>query len=129
MASDILDVMLAVTEGRLGECPIEWRPEACVGTVLASAGYPGSFRKGYPIYGLQDVPPEVIVFHAGTRLYHNEISGRTQVVSDGGRVLTMVALGAALEEARGKVYNSLRRIRFEGMYYRKDVAAVSATKA
>jgi phosphoribosylamine--glycine ligase len=84
---------------------------------MASGGYPGSFKKGLPISGLNDVDKDIMVFHAGTRL---DSSGN--VVTDGGRVLTVAALGMTIAEAREKVYNNISRIHFEGCHYRRDIA-------
>jgi phosphoribosylamine--glycine ligase len=96
---------------------IEWSPEACVGVVMASGGYPGSYRTGFPIRGIDSVDRDVLVFHAGTK------SGSDRVVySDGGRVLAVVGVGQDMAEAREKVYHNISRIYFEGCYYRKDIA-------
>ncbi|MEE9286238.1 MAG: phosphoribosylamine--glycine ligase [Dehalococcoidia bacterium] len=116
MKSDLLDVIEAAIAGRLAQVKIEWDPRPCVGVVMASGGYPGEYRKGYPIAGLGDVDPDVTVFHAGTRL----VDGR--VVTDGGRVLTVAALGNDLAEARARAYDNVQRIRFQDAHYRSDIA-------
>jgi phosphoribosylamine--glycine ligase len=84
---------------------------------MASGGYPGSFKKELPISGLNDVDNDIMVFHAGTKI---DSSGK--IVTDGGRVLSVVALGKNLAEARQKVYNNISRIHFEGCHYRRDIA-------
>jgi phosphoribosylamine--glycine ligase len=84
---------------------------------MASGGYPGSYKTGFPIKGLNDVDKDVMVFHAGTRAGPNG-----EVFTSGGRVLTVVAKGKDLTEARTKVYANISRISFEGVYYRKDIA-------
>jgi phosphoribosylamine--glycine ligase len=114
---DLVDIMLAVIENRLDKIKIEFDDNACVGVVIASGGYPGSYKTGYPIYGLDDLDKDIMVFHARTKA-----GGKGEVLTGGGRVLTMVAKGKGLEEARNKVYQNISRIKFEGCYYRKDIA-------
>lgn len=115
LASDLLPVLLACVERRLAGVELCWRAEVAVGVVLTSAGYPGEYRTGLPIQGLDDVDADVRVFHAGTRLE----SGR--VVTAGGRVLTVVATSATLAAARARVYENVARLQFEGMQYRTDI--------
>ena len=117
LKTDLLEIMLAVVENRLDKINIECSEEACVGVVMASAGYPGKYRTGYPVSGLEDVDGDIIVFHAGTK---PDADGR--VLTDGGRVLTVAATGKDLATAREKVYNNISRIKFEGCYYRRDIA-------
>jgi phosphoribosylamine--glycine ligase len=119
LKTDLVDIMMAVVNNELGQIQPEWSDEACVGVVMASGGYPGSYKTGYPISGLDDVDRDILVFHAGTRL-----NPEGQVLTSGGRILTVVASGKDLEEARGKVYNNINRINFEGCYYRKDIALI-----
>jgi len=88
--------------------------------VLASGGYPGEYETGFPVAGLSSVEEDALVFHAGTRL--DEEGG---VVTSGGRVLTVAALGANLNEALGKDYRNIQHIRFSRCHYRKDIAAPS----
>jgi phosphoribosylamine--glycine ligase len=117
LKTDLVDILMAVGQGSLGRLNIKWSPEACVGVVMASGGYPGSYRTGFPIRGIDSVDRDVLVFHAGTK------SGSDRVVySDGGRVLTVVGVGQDMAEAREKVYHNISRIYFEGCYYRKDIA-------
>jgi len=117
LETDLVDVLMAAVEGRLDRLNTEWSPQACVGVVMASGGYPGSYKTGFPIHGLDSVDRDILVFHAGTRL---ENGGR--VLTDGGRVLTVVAVGKSMAEARERVYDNISRISFEGCYYRKDIA-------
>lgn len=117
LKTDLVDVLMAVAQGRLDRVNIEWSSQACVGVVMASGGYPGSYKTGFPILGLDSVDKDVLVFHAGTR----PGSGGT-VLTDGGRVLTVVAVGNDMAEARERAYDNIRRISFEGCYYRKDIA-------
>jgi phosphoribosylamine--glycine ligase len=117
LKSDLLEIMLAVIEGTLDQIEIEWSDEVCVGVVLASAGYPGNYNTRFPIEGLDSVDRDVLVFHAGTKAKGG------QIVTDGGRVLTVAATGKTIAEARERVYSNLPRIHFEGCHYRKDIAA------
>ena len=83
---------------------------------MVSGGYPESYEKGKEIFGLNDVDSNVIVFHAGTKTEDGKI------VTDGGRVLGVCAVGDSLEEARETVYENIKKISFEGAYYRNDIA-------
>jgi phosphoribosylamine--glycine ligase len=119
LKSDLAEVLWAEANGRLDEATVEWSDEACVGVVMASGGYPGDYQTGYPIAGLEAVE-DAVVFHAGTRL-----SDDGSVVTSGGRVLAVSAVGADLSEARMKAYRNVQRIHFTGCHYRKDIAAPS----
>ena len=116
LKTDLVDIILAVINGNLDQINVEWSKDACVGVVMASAGYPGSYKTGFPITGLDNLDKDILVFHAGTKLE----SG--QILTSGGRVLTVVATGKTIAEAREKVYNNISRIHFEGCHYRKDIA-------
>lgn len=118
LKTDLVDILLAVVNGQLDRTLIQWSNEACVGVVMASAGYPGSYRSGFPIEGLDKLDKEILVFHAGTKLGEDR-----RIYTDGGRVLTVTATGRSMAEARDKVYGNLPRIHFEGCHYRKDIAA------
>ncbi len=124
LESDLLEVMWAVANNTLADVDLRWSDEACVGVVLASGGYPGSYETGLPIEGLDDLDADVIVFHAGTAKGDD---GR--LVTAGGRVLTVSALGPSLEAARNKAYANVERIRFDGMHYRRDIGARAVTAA
>ncbi|MFC1941093.1 phosphoribosylglycinamide synthetase C domain-containing protein [Chloroflexota bacterium] len=87
---------------------------------MTSAGYPGSYKTGFPITGLDDLDKGTTVFHAGTKLD----SEPGQVLTSGGRVLTAVATAKTIAEAREKVYNNISRIHFEGCHYRQDIALI-----
>ncbi len=116
LKSDLVEIMLAVIEGRLDEIDVEWSDEACVGVVIASEGYPGSYKTGFPITGLDMVDDDIMVFHAGTK-------GEGGVIhTDGGRVLTVAATGKNIAAAREKVYGNLPRIHFQGCHFREDIA-------
>jgi len=118
LKSDLLDVMLAVAEGRLAEVDLEWSDDVAVSVVLASGGYPGDYETGKPVTGIEDAEavPGVTVYHAGTRLTEDGA-----LVTAGGRVLNVTAVAPTFAEARDRVYEAVGRIRFEGMMYRTDI--------
>ena len=116
LKTDLVDIMLAVIDNKLEEIDVQWSEDACVGVVMASGGYPGSYKTGFPITGLDDLDKDILVFHAGTKLE----SG--QALTNGGRVLTVVATGKTLAKAREKVYANIPKIHFDGCHYRKDIA-------
>ncbi len=118
--SDLLDLLYRAATDTLAGAELEVSSHATVGVVLASGGYPGNYRTGFPIHGLRDVDSEVLVFHAGTKAG----SEPGQVLTNGGRVLTVVAMGKTLAAAREKVYANISRISFEGCHYRKDIADI-----
>lgn len=119
LKTDLVDIMLAVVDNKLDTINIEWTDDACVGVVLASAGYPGSCKTGYAISGLDEVDKDIMVFHAGTKA-----GPEGQVLTSGGRVMTIAATGKNLTEAREKVYKNIPRIHFEGCQYRRDIADI-----
>jgi phosphoribosylamine--glycine ligase len=118
LKSDLMDIILGVVKGDLESAKPEWSNEACVGVVMASRGYPGNYKTGIPLRGLDELDKDIIVFHAGTKTGAN----RGEVLTSGGRVLTIVALGETTKEAREKIYTNIPRIHFEGVHYRKDIA-------
>ena len=122
LKTDLLEVMMSTAEGDLTGVSLDWDPRACVGVVMASGGYPGRYSTGYPIVGLDKTDEDTIVFHAGTKSVNDEADGADKIVSHGGRVLTLAALGRTLDEARGKVYPNAAHIGFTGSFYRKDIA-------
>ncbi|MFP4280753.1 MAG: phosphoribosylamine--glycine ligase [Halochromatium sp.] len=138
LESDLLELCLAASEGRLTEVEARWRDQAALGVVMAAAGYPGAYAKGQPISGLEtagdsdskagtggagtDMSTDLStggsktkVFHAGTR-YDGE-----RTLTDGGRVLCVTALGADVGEAAANAYARAERIRFDGAFYRRDI--------
>ena len=123
MQSDLVPYLLAAARGELEtlEAP-EWDPRTCVGVVAASEGYPGAYRKGDVIDGLAAAGrvEEVVVFHAGTRPALDK-DGMHQVVTAGGRVLCVTALGDGLEEARERAYRAYGLIRWDGKFCRSDI--------
>ncbi len=119
LKSDLVEAMLAVVEGRLAGMRLDWSDEACVTVVIASGGYPADYSKGYPISGLEEAGAMegVTVFHAGTRLGEGG-----EVLTDGGRVLNVSAMGPDFAAARERAYQAVERIDFQDIYYRKDIA-------
>jgi phosphoribosylamine--glycine ligase len=123
LKSDLLDLIEATVDGKLSSVTPDWDERAAVCIVLASGGYPGPIEKGKEITGFEEAvasDPDVVVFHAGTALKDGK------VVTSGGRVLGVTALGATLEEARAKAYAAADLIRFEGKQLRRDIGAAKA---
>jgi len=118
LEGDLAEILLAVTEQRLGSVPVRWRPDAAVCVVMASGGYPGPYQKGKPITGLTQAAhlPEVIVFHANTRREGD------RVLTDGGRVLGVTATAPSLGQAVSRCYQAVKCIDWEGVHYRTDIA-------
>lgn len=116
LKSDIIEIFEKTLSGKLTEDDLKWEDRHCACVVSASEGYPVSYEKGKVITGLDKVDEEVVVFHGGTK----KVDGK--FYTNGGRVLTVTALGNSLEEAREVVYNNIEKINFENMYYRKDIA-------
>jgi phosphoribosylamine--glycine ligase len=126
LKTDLVDLIEAAIEDRLDEFEekgLEWDPRPAVCVVLASGGYPDKFDKGFPITGLDAAAalPDVQVFHGGTRL------DRDTVVTDGGRVLGVTALGDTLEAARARAYEACSLIHFKNMHYRRDIGVRGLT--
>ena len=118
LKSDLLEVMLATSEGKLSRIKnLEWDNRACVCVVCAASGYPGDYAKDKEISGLDQVAKldDVVVFHAGTKKSGNRI------LTSGGRVLGVTGLGATIKEAINKTYAAVGKINFEGMHFRKDI--------
>jgi phosphoribosylamine--glycine ligase len=123
--SDLVPVMLATIDGRLDDVALEWDPRPAVCVVIASGGYPGAYEIGYPISGLEEAEklPDTAVFHAGTQVK----DGR--VVTSGGRVLGVTALGSDLADAQAKSYAAAKLIDFTGIHYRRDIASKALAKS
>ena len=146
LKTDLLDIMMACTDGRLDTLNIEWSADACVGVVIASGGYPEAFKTGFLVSGLDRVDNGVHIFHAGTAVAPASVNsdlggpaglsmahvpppptGQTpsgSVLTAGGRVLTVAATGLNLEEARQNAYDNVQRIEFKDAYYRQDIGMV-----
>jgi phosphoribosylamine--glycine ligase len=116
LQSDLPELCLAAVEGRLDQTRASWDPRACLGVVMAARGYPGKYDKGHPISGLDsDFPDHVKVFHAGTA------AGESGVVTSGGRVLCVCALGENVTEAQAEAYRACRSIHWDGAFTRSDI--------
>ena len=124
MDSDLADLLEAATRGELVDREVSWRRGACVCVVVASEGYPGSYPSGREIRGL-DMAAEgddILLFHAGT------VFEEDRLLTSGGRVLGIVAQADSLDEAIARSYEGVNKIHFDGMYYRRDIAAKGLAK-
>lgn len=117
LKSDLLEVMLAVADGKLDQVELKWDPRPAMCVVAASGGYPGKYLTGLPITGIADADAmhDVKVFQGGTKA-----NGKS-ILTDGGRVLSVTALGDTLAQARQRAYDAMGKIHFEGMHFRKDI--------
>ncbi len=125
LKTDIVDIFEAIDNETLSELDVEWSDDACACVIMASGGYPKSYPKGIEITGLSNGQLDgVTVYHAGTKLQDNEL------VTSGGRVLGVTALGDTLENALKKSYDAVEKIHFEGAHYRRDIGkrALEANK-
>ncbi len=118
LKSDLLEVLLAVCDGTLDQAKLEWDPRPAVCVVMASGGYPDDYQKGKKISGLEEAGKldDVVVFHAGTK----EQNG--QIITNGGRVLGVTALGRTIADAKAKAYQAVDKINFDRAYCRRDIA-------
>ena len=123
LKSDLVQLLEATIDGKVDQQTIEWDKRASVTVVLASAGYPGKYEGGKVISGLQNAArlEGVQIFHAGTK------SAGSQIVTAGGRVLAVTALGSTIAEARKRAYEAAELIQFEGCHYRRDIALSAAS--
>jgi phosphoribosylamine--glycine ligase len=119
LKTDLVDIMLACIEGRLDKQEVRWSDEYVTTVMLASKGYPEKYEKGFPITGIEEAEsdPSVIVYHAGTTLKGN------QLVTNGGRVLGVSAVGESPEESKRRTYIATEKIKFDGVQYRRDIGA------
>jgi len=117
LESDLVDTLEACVDGRLDKMPMRWTPGASACVIASSAGYPGSYETGKPISGLKEAAqfPGVQVFHSGTALADG------QTVTAGGRVLGVTAVADSLQEALQRAYIAMAEIKFDGIYYRRDI--------
>ncbi|MDE6362420.1 MAG: phosphoribosylamine--glycine ligase [Clostridia bacterium] len=114
LKTDLCDIFNAVVDGTLDKINIEWSDEACVCVVMASGGYPESYEKGKEIV-IGDIADDILIFHAGTALKDGKL------VTSGGRVLGVTAMGKDIHEARAKAYEAVGRISFDGAFFRRDI--------
>jgi phosphoribosylamine--glycine ligase len=125
LRSDAVRLLLEAARGDLSPVgELDWDPRPCVGVVVASGGYPDSYETGFPIDGLATISPGILVFHAGTRYVPGQ-----GLVTSGGRVLTLAALGETVGEARAAVLDTIGRVRFNGAFHRRDIALESSSIA
>jgi phosphoribosylamine--glycine ligase len=117
LESDLVDALEACIDGRLDGAQFRWTPGASACVVASSAGYPGSYKTGFPIAGLDDAAQVegVEIFHSGS----SQKDG--QILTAGGRVLGVTAAASSLEEALGRAYEAMAKIHFDGIYYRRDI--------
>jgi phosphoribosylamine--glycine ligase len=115
LKSDLFDVLMHATEGTLDQVELQWDRRVALGVVMAAAGYPLSPRKGDPVTGIPAEAPDAMVFHAGTTLEDDKL------VSSGGRVLCVTALGDSVRQAQQRAYEVVHGIRFDGAQYRQDI--------
>jgi phosphoribosylamine--glycine ligase len=119
MKSDLVPVLEACIDGTLKDSLVKWKSEAAVCVVVASGGYPGTYRKGKVVMGLRQAGSlkDAVVFHSGTGI----VNGRT--VTTGGRVVGVTALGKSVSQAIAQAYRAVQRIEFDGAHYRNDIGA------
>jgi phosphoribosylamine--glycine ligase len=119
LENDLVELLDASASGTLAKHELKWKPEASVCVIMASGGYPGNYPKGKPILGLAEAAmlPHTKIFHAGTALKDG------QIVTNGGRVLGVTALGKDLRAAQAAAYAAVETIQFEGAHFRRDIAA------
>jgi len=117
LKTDLTYIIESILEGKLDKISIEWEKKASICIVLASGGYPGDYKKGYVVNGLSDAAEmkDITVFHSGTS------SAECNIVTSGGRVLGIVALGDTVKDAIDKGYEAVGKISFKDMQYRKDI--------
>jgi phosphoribosylamine--glycine ligase len=117
LKSDLLPLLEATIDGKLREAKIEWDKRPAVTVVMASGGYPDKYETGKRISGLESAASDgAQIFHAGTRRENGEI------VTSGGRVLAVTALGDTVAAARARAYEAVGKIHFDGCHYRRDIA-------
>ena len=114
LKTDLYEIFDAIIDGRLSDVDIQWTDDACVCVILASGGYPESYKKGVPI-AIGKLPEDIVLYHAGTAFKDGTL------VTSGGRVIGVTAKGKDIEEARKKAYDAIKNIHFDGMFYRHDI--------
>lgn len=115
LESDIIDIFERTIDSTLNDSHVKWNEKTCLTVVTTSKGYPMGYKKGYEITGHENLGEDIMLFHNGTQNHQGKI------LTNGGRVLSLTALGNSLEEAREKIYSNINKIQYEGMYYRKDI--------
>lgn len=122
--SDLVELLMAAADNRLADVKVRWKPGSAACVIMASGGYPGKYKKGFPITGIKDAEqvPEVTVFHSGTALRDEGLA------TNGGRVLAVTAYGDDLHEALRRAYEAVYRISFEDMQFRTDIGKKTLEK-
>lgn len=115
LESDIIDIFEKTIDGSLNSSDLIWKENVCVTVVLTSSGYPENYEKGFKITGMEKLDKDIILFHNGTKKLDNDL------ITNGGRVLSITCLGKTIEEARENIYLDIDNINFDGMRYRKDI--------
>jgi len=115
LESDIIDIFEKTIDGSLNSSDLIWKENVCVTVVLTSSGYPENYEKGFKITGMKKLDKDIILFHNGTKKLDNDL------ITNGGRVLSITCLGKTVEEARENIYLDIDNINFDGMRYRKDI--------
>lgn len=123
LKSDIVEMMERALDVGLGNYKLEWDPRPCVSVVMASGGYPGNYEKGKHISGIGEAEKlnDVVAFHAGTKLSQRSSDGKDHLITSGGRVLNVTALGSDMAGAISNCYQAIGLIKFEKMHYRRDI--------
>ncbi|MDR7869278.1 MAG: phosphoribosylamine--glycine ligase [Tissierellaceae bacterium] len=116
--SDLVDLIEKAIDGSIEETDLVWKDKVCLTVVTTSEGYPGKYEKGFKITGLDEIDKDIVVFHNGTKYLDADL------VTNGGRVMSITALGDTMEEARNKIYNNIGKIDFQGINYRKDIGKI-----
>ena len=116
LESDLIDIFEKTIDNKIKESDLIWTDQACVTVVTSSRGYPKKCEKGFSITGLKDLSNSLMVFHNGSKYENGEL------VTNGGRVLSITSLGEDINSARENIYKEIHKIKFDGMYYRKDIA-------
>ncbi len=115
LESDIVDALDAAIDGRLSEITLRWLPGASAAVIASSDGYPGPYKTGLPITGLDQLAPQIQVFHSGTKIENS------QLLTAGGRVLAVTAAAPTLQDALDQAYSAINKIHFDGIYFRRDI--------
>jgi phosphoribosylamine--glycine ligase len=118
LESDIVDLFLKTIDGTIEESNLKWSQDSCLTVVLTSKGYPGEYKKGFNIYGLENLDKSIMLFHSGTKFNDDRL------LTNGGRVLSITSLGRNLLSAREDLYKEIVNIKFEGVCYRKDIGKI-----
>lgn len=118
LESDIIDIFQKTIDGTLDSSDLVWKEKACVTVVLTSKGYPNEYEKGFKITRINELDKDIILFHNGTKILNGDL------LTNGGRVLSVTSLGNTIGEARENIYSNINKIKFDGMNYRKDIGKV-----